>query len=1021
MTTTRTQSTVYTQQIATAIGQAMAEYQLLAKVGLRQPEGLLYVALEPLDAAVKTHKFNETKTLLAHLSKALNQLKSELTLNWVRLVKVSGRLPRQPRPLWQEELFPFTKAAEDTPNALLAPPLHSPANSTDSSAAETGDVNINIGGNMSAPLIVGSDNQLYSYQYHVEHGGVLNVSAPPKITPRPTPLALKPKPFTNLLDRQSVLPILQAALSQAQPAEVYAAPGFGKTTLMRYVAHWSEATGSIADGVVYLPIANQLAEDLLQSLYDIFYEAIPAFKPSYGQIQQALKNKRALIILNGLSFQKEQMEWLMAALPNCVFVLVSSERLYWQEGADIALPGLPLEDAIALIQQDLVRPLSESEKTAAQKLHQAFSGNPLQIRRAAAQAKSSNQPLDQWLYAVQTQQRQTAATHTGISDFDLKKSSLNSVVFTTATKKLSPAQKRVLALLGAMSGVALSAQQAQAIAQAPEAANALNELAHLQLVEPVETGYRLCADLGEAISQTFELQPWLQSAADYFIEASADAASMHSEAMLHLLNWTQQTGQWQQSLQLAQALDSVLAAGRQWQQWQQVLTHSLQAAQQIGDASAEAWALHQLGTRAIALNNTAQAETWLSRAVTLREAIQDFSGAAISRHNLGLLVPPLVSAQSFVPAPASSTSGIFSKFVGIGTLVGGLIIGGVGLALWLSTQPSGDISEPSASSDEVIVDSIEVDSDGPNSENTLSNLAFNNNSISFGKVLVGQSAQDTISITNNGSEPVALPKLSTTAPEEFSIIDQTCKEDFVAPAQDCTITVLFEPKEAGDRTSALVASDSAQSRITLPLTGTGVIRNETDLTSAEERTDSATTLEASENPIPTQTNDPIPSNSVEESSDTELNESEPSVVSEPETVNTETSEEIEQANPEAIEDEVVENETTEPDNLPPVVQNVDLQLTQGEPYTFNLLEFSQAYDPDSEDALEIFEIGTIKAGGSLEDNGDGTVTYYPYTEVAPDQFGSYQNNFEFTVIDAQGAKAYGTVFITVVIPAPPAE
>ncbi|MEL7227050.1 MAG: tetratricopeptide repeat protein, partial [Cyanobacteria bacterium J06576_12] len=400
------------------------------------------------------------------------------------------------------------------------------------------------------------------------------------------------------------------------------------------MAHWPEIVDSFVDGVVYLPVARQLAEDLLQSLYDVFYEAAPSFKPSYGQIQQALKEKQSLIILNGLGLEKEEMEWLMAALPNCTFLLVSKERLYWQEGADIALTGLPLEDAIALLQQDLNRPLSATEKTAAATLHQSLSGNPLQIRRAAAQIKSNNETLDRWIDLAQAQQRKAAAANAGVSESDLKKSSLNRAVFTTANKKLSPAQKRVLALLGAMGGVALSSEQAQAISKMPEAANALNELASLQLIESTEMGYQLCGDLGEAVSQTFDLRPWLQQATDYFVGAPTGGSSANTEAMLHLLEWTQQTGQWQQSLTLAQNLDSSLAMSGQWQQWQQVLTHSLQAAQQVGNGPAEAWALHQLGTSAIALGNHTQAETWLSRAVTLREALKDFPGAAVSRHNL---------------------------------------------------------------------------------------------------------------------------------------------------------------------------------------------------------------------------------------------------------------------------------------------------------------------------------------------------------------------------------------------------
>lgn len=230
--TTTPHPTVYTQQIAAAFSKALKEHQLLAKVGLRQPEGLLYVALEPVGADAENNAIADITTLLTFLNKTLGRLKGELALKWVKLVKVSGRLADQSQPLWQQDLLPFSGSPQ------IAETL------SQSAEAASGDVSINIGGDMSAPLIVGNGNQLHNYAYNVEHGGILNIAAPPTISPRATPIAIKPKPFTNFLDRQTVLPILKESLTQRQPAEVYAASGFGKTTLMRHVAHWPEIVDS---------------------------------------------------------------------------------------------------------------------------------------------------------------------------------------------------------------------------------------------------------------------------------------------------------------------------------------------------------------------------------------------------------------------------------------------------------------------------------------------------------------------------------------------------------------------------------------------------------------------------------------------------------------------------------------------------------------------------------------------------------------------------------------------------------
>ena len=56
----------------------------------------------------------------------------------------------------------------------------------------------------------------------------------------------------------------------------------------------------------------------------------------------------------------------------------------------------------------------------------------------------------------------------------------------------------------------------------------------------------------------------------------------------------------------------------------------------------EAWARHQLGSRALGLGESAVAAAQLGRALQLRESIGDRAGAAVTRHNLDLLSgPPL--------------------------------------------------------------------------------------------------------------------------------------------------------------------------------------------------------------------------------------------------------------------------------------------------------------------------------------------------------------------------------------------
>jgi hypothetical protein len=57
----------------------------------------------------------------------------------------------------------------------------------------------------------------------------------------------------------------------------------------------------------------------------------------------------------------------------------------------------------------------------------------------------------------------------------------------------------------------------------------------------------------------------------------------------------------------------------------------------LEDRAAEAWCLHQSGTRALCLENSPRARAYLIEALRLRESLGDEEGAAVTRHNLDLL------------------------------------------------------------------------------------------------------------------------------------------------------------------------------------------------------------------------------------------------------------------------------------------------------------------------------------------------------------------------------------------------
>ena len=182
-----------------------------------------------------------------------------------------------------------------------------------------GNIEAHIQGEISGQVAIGNN----IIQIGAIHGGVVNVALPeqqPRPRPRPTPVFLRPRPFPGLLDREAEVGATTAALQSATPVEFHGQAGLGKTTLLRHLAHHPAAT-SFPDGVVYLSARHQPVDDLLQSLFDAFYESHAPFKPTDAQVQHALQSKQALILLDDLELPRDEVETLMDAAPGCAFLL----------------------------------------------------------------------------------------------------------------------------------------------------------------------------------------------------------------------------------------------------------------------------------------------------------------------------------------------------------------------------------------------------------------------------------------------------------------------------------------------------------------------------------------------------------------------------------------------------------------------------------------------------------------------------------------------------------------------------
>ena len=522
------------------------------------------------------------------------------------------------------------------------------------------NIEAQIQGEISGQVAVGN----YNIQIGSIHGGVVNIVQPeqqPRPWPRPNPVFLRPRPFPGLLDREAEVGTASAALQSATPVEFHGQAGLGKTTLLRHLSHHPAAT-SFPDGVVYLSARHQPIDDLLQSLFDAFYESDVPFKPTDAQVRHALQKKQALILLDDVDLARDEVEALMDVAPGCTFLLASPERRLWGEGRAVALRGLPPGDAQALVERELGRPLTPEERTAAQNLCTALEGHPLRLLQAAAMAREEGRSLAEVARRTQIPSPVEALTA----------ETLNA---------LPKPERQVLAALAALGGAPLPADHLAALAGLPNVAPALETLLRRGLVQAHSPRYSLAGALGEDLQQMWDLTPWAERTLAYFTtwaerhRSASDRLLEEADAILQALKWAAGAGCWKEVLRLGWAVEGALALGRRWGAWAQVLQWVLQAARVLGDRAAEAWSLHQLGSRALCLGDAAAARTSLSQALRMREAIGDRAGAAVTRHNLNLLpgAPPAPPRKPPVPkagpSPAAWLILAASAVIGVGLLV----------------------------------------------------------------------------------------------------------------------------------------------------------------------------------------------------------------------------------------------------------------------------------------------------------------------------------------------------------------
>lgn len=449
---------------------------------------------------------------------------------------------------------------------------------------------------LTAGLIQGQvigDHNVVTLNFYGDTGAQVarSVLQPPAPQPIPRPVHLLPPAFPNLVDRRAELDAAMAALGQGLPVEVHGPEGAGKSSLLRVLAH-HPGTPRPPDGVVFQACEGEPAADLVQELFRAFYDLPGGVVFTDEVVRRHLGAVRALVLLDDAELGRDDLESIRIAAAGCTFVLASLHPRLFGEGRALALGGLGPDDALALVEGWLGRALSGAERQRLESVRAATGGNPLRLKQAMAAPEVGDGARD---------------------DED----------------------DRVLGLLAAMAPAPVPAAQAADILDEPDAPRVLSSLERRGRVERAGAGYRPAGDGARPVDPALA-----ELAVEWAVERAAEGGVAEAEdrrLLVRAAGLAGSVGFHDEAIALARALEASLALGGHVGSWALVLEGALRSARALGDQRAEAWALHELGSRALALEDYGGAGALLGRALELREAAGDQAGAAVTRDNLEVL------------------------------------------------------------------------------------------------------------------------------------------------------------------------------------------------------------------------------------------------------------------------------------------------------------------------------------------------------------------------------------------------
>ena len=309
------------------------------------------------------------------------------------------------------------------------------------------------------------------------------------------------------------------------------------------------------------------------------------------EIRNYLRSKNALILLDDVELNPKETSELMAAAPRCTFIMASSKKCLPRGGRIMELSDFKANEGLELFGKVIGRALNSEEQSFVKMICAALRNNPVRVVQAASYVRDAQQSIG------------------GVASI-LNVASPLEVFNNLIVQSLSEVEGFVLSILAALGGSSIHNRHLPALVGTKNTKPVLNGLIRRGLVKEMGGRYSLTGTFVDYLQQAWDLSEWGIRLLDHFAswverhQEEPEYVLFETEAILGILAWAARVGKWQKVLRLCRGVESLMMVGKQWSSWEKVLGWSLQAAQVLGDQAAEAWTLHQLGTRAMCLGDT---------------------------------------------------------------------------------------------------------------------------------------------------------------------------------------------------------------------------------------------------------------------------------------------------------------------------------------------------------------------------------------------------------------------------------